>query len=417
MTIQIHNQTFMEAMQVYTRHDREQLRVSRSDKETIRAATVFERMQMSWDRLRGRATDVPVRSDAVKALLIEKLTAELSASALLAADRTGANGSALNSVSTDAFRASASEFLSQLESSAEPLTETTLVQHLHIFAQSMTSNASMNLPTSVADPELAAQAFDRLNQLNGLMIHAGKGRKFVKLSVNELLKPIHQAPSSTVRLGQIRHGNDPEAVATNALWVQKKFGLDDKRAFWYGAEMTRPELTALGRDAGFHALCFAVEEQRKAYTALSLKSSQQPSEQQKSLLNKTFEDALNRYVDQKNRSIRQDAIHQAISKGYPDTVNKKRVAALITDPQFTGSPKFNTLSLEEKIAVVEKFDQQRQAGKTKGKDDSTKQPIDDAKAQIKTLIETQLKSRSLQSPLPQSSSIPWGKPVKPGERI
>jgi len=413
MTIQIHNQTFMEAIQLYTRHDREQLRVSRSDKETIRAATVFERMQMSWDRLRGRATDDPGRSAAVKALLIEKLTAELSASALLQADSADENGSASNPASMDTFRASAGEFLSQLERSAEPLTETKLVQELHLFARSMTNNASMNLPASVADRTLAAQAFDRLNQLNGLMISAGKGRKFVKLSVNQLLKPIHQAPASTVRLGQIRHGNDPEAVATNALWVQKKFGLDDKRAFWYGTEMTRPELTALGRDAGFHALCFAVEAQRQAYTALSLKPPQQLSADQKTLLNKTFEEAINTYVDQKSRSIRQDGIHQAISKWHPNTVNKKAVAALMADPLFSGLPRFSALRLEDQIAVVEKFDQQRQA-RIKNSDDY---PIEQMKKDVDALIGKQCESRSSQPPLPQISAISWGKPVEPGEWI
>ncbi len=413
MTIQIHNQTFMEAMQVYARHDREQLRVSRSDKETIRAATVFERMQMSWDRLRGRATDDPGRSAAVRALLIEKLTAELSASALLEAESVGGNRPALNPVPTDAFRASAGEFLFQLESSAEPLTETKLVQKLHTFALSITSKPSMNHPTSVGDSTLAAQSFERLHQLNGQMIRAGKGRKFVKLSVNELLKPIQQAPAATVRFGQVSHVNDPEAVAKNALWVQKKFGLDDRRAFWYGAEMTRPELAALGRDAGFHAVCFAIEEQRKAYTSLALKPSQPISAEQNSRLKKTFEDSLNAYADQKNRSIREDTVHQAIRQWHPNTVNKKAVAALMVDPLFSELPKFRALRLEDQIAVVEKFGQQRQA-REKNRDDY---PIEQMKKDVETLNIRQRDSSSSQEPLPQSSSIPWGKPVKPGEWI
>ncbi len=383
MNLRLHNQTFTEALHTLTSHGPDQVRVSRSDNQTIRATTLFERVQMRWDTLRGKATDAGARSADVKNLLIDKLTAELTVSALL----YGEPEAYVSQETVDAFRMSAAGFLNELEKATPgPLGEIAVGKHLHQFQKSMHGTSTSK------EPSLVAKAFAGHGRLQGLMIHTGQGKKFLKSSINEFLKPVKSASASAIPLEQGRNEVHHQAVARNALWVQKKFGLNDQRAYWYGAQMTRLEPKKIEQQAGFDAVCFAVEQQRQQYELLKGKDKQKIiSEQDVAQLNQTFESSLTDYVNKRTQLIEVKKNYEEIKRCYPETKNKRVLAKIMADPQVN-TDSFRSLNLADKIDVAKKFNDV--------KNEAKKNQSANAESVMTQKLEETIKQKREENPVP-----------------
>ncbi len=345
MNLRIHNQTFTEALHTFARHGPDQVRVSRSDNQTIRAITLFERVQMKWDKLFGKATDAQSRSDSVKNLLIEKLTAELAISALLYVEKEASVSEGM----LDAYRTSADDFLKREKLNSGPLSEIDIGNELHQFQKSMRETPLTDKQSAVAD------AFSRHSRLQGLMIHASQERKFLKSSVNEFLKPVNSASASMTHRMQSWDDINHQTVARNALWVQKKYGLNDKRAYWYGTQMTRLEPKKIGQQASFNAVCFAVDKQRQHYELLKGQDKQKIfSEKDVVQLNQTFENSLAEYVNKRTQSLEVKKNYEEIKRRHPETKDKRMLAKIMTDPLFN-IDSFRQLNMADKIDVARKI--------------------------------------------------------------
>jgi hypothetical protein len=156
--------------------------------------------------------------------------------------------------------------------------------------------------------------------------------------------------------------------------------------------MTRLEPKKIEQQAGFDAVCFAVEQQRQQYELLKGKDKQKIiSEQDVAQLNQTFESSLTDYVNKRTQLIEVKKNYEEIKRCYPETKNKRVLAKIMADPQVN-TDSFRSLNLADKIDVAKKFNDV--------KNEAKKNQSANAESVMTQKLEETIKQKREENPVP-----------------